>query len=100
MGSRREGGGSSRLAGSLAFGEESAGFFGGVGFAALGLSEAYVEALIDGVTVAEQPVLCCFFGFEEVERVGDDFGRLAEAATVEFAPDAGFGGGIEGQTHG
>jgi len=93
-------GGSSRLAGRSAFGEESAGYLGRGGFTVLGLSEAFVEALVDCFLVAQQPILCCPFGFKEIERVGNEFSGLAKAATFEFALNAGFGGWIEGQAHG
>ena len=92
--------GGSRLAGRSSIGEDSAGYLGRGRFAVLGLSEAFVEALVDCFPVAQQPILCCFFGFEEIERVGDEVGGLAKTATLEFTLDAGSGGWIEGQALG
>jgi hypothetical protein len=74
--------------------------FGGVGFATLGLGEAEVEVLVEGVAIAEEPVFCGGFGFEQIEGVGEEVGGFVEAAAVEFTLDAGFGGGVEGQAHG
>jgi hypothetical protein len=90
----------SRLTRGSAFGEESACLFGGVGFATFGLGEADVQALVDAVAIAEQPIFCGGFGFQEIKGVGEEFGGFAEAAAVEFTLDAGFGGGVEGQAHG
>jgi len=66
--------GGSRLTRGSAFGEEGVGLFGGVGFAALGLGEADVEALAEGVAIPEEPVFCGGFCFEEIEGVGEEFG--------------------------
>jgi hypothetical protein len=88
--------GRSRLARGSAFGEEGAGLFGGEGFAALGLGEGGVEVVVEGVTVAEDAVLCCGFGFGEIEGVGEELGGFAEAGGGEFALEAGFGGGLVG----
>jgi hypothetical protein len=74
--------------------------FGGVGFATFGLGEADVQALVDAVAIAEQPIFCGGFGFQEIKGVGEELGGFAEAAAVEFTLDAGFGGGVEGQAHG
>jgi len=82
-------------AGISAVGEVGAGLFGREGFTALGLGEGDVEVPVEGVTIAEEPVLCCGFGFEEMESIGEELGGFAEAAAVEFAQDAGFGGAIE-----
>jgi hypothetical protein len=41
-----------------------------------------------------------FLGLREVEGVGDDLGGFAVVATLEFAMDALFGGGVESDGRG
>jgi hypothetical protein len=41
-----------------------------------------------------------FFGFEEGDGAGDDLSRVAIVAEIDFALDALFGGGIEGEVDG
>ncbi len=65
--------------------------------AAGGLGHALLEALVDGLFVAEDPVL---LRFEQIEGAVDEFGGLAVGAARELALDALLRGGIEGEGHG
>lgn len=56
--------------------------------------------LVDGFAIAEEPVLSCLLGFDEVEGVCDQLGGLGVTASGELALDALFGGGIEVERHG
>jgi len=87
--------------------EDGLGFLGRVTFATLGLGEALVERGVDGVAVAEEPVVhglidggvVAALGFEEVEEVVEEGVGLAEVSGLELALEALFGGGSECDAH-
>jgi hypothetical protein len=81
-------------------GEEGAGLLGRVALAASCLGEGAVQACVDGLFIAEKPVLMHCLSLDEIEGVGEQFGRFAEGPAVELALDALFGGGVEGDGHG
>ncbi len=66
----------------------------GVGLAVPTLFKTEFEALVDGFAVLLQPIL---LRVEEAQGAGDDLGRRGEVATVEFALDGLFAGGIESE---
>jgi len=69
----------------------------GDAFAAIDLGHALSEPLVEGGLADFEPLL---LRFEEVEGLGDDLGGGGVVAAVEFALDALFGCGIEGDRHG
>jgi len=87
--------------------EDGLGFLGRVTFATLGLGEALVERGVDGVAVAEEPVvhglvgrgIVAALGFEEIEEVVEEGVGLAEVSGLELALEALFGGGSECDAH-
>jgi len=78
-------------------GEHGFRLFRGVAFASFLRGEALIERDVDGLAVAEEPVV---LRFNEIEGVGEKFGRLAESSAIELALDAVFKGGIERDGHG
>jgi hypothetical protein len=52
--------------GGAAFGHASTKLLFGEAFAAFGLSAAFVETLVDRFAVAEEPIVCCLLGYEEI----------------------------------
>jgi len=73
-------------------------FWGVRSFAADAI-KTLLDEPVDGHFVAEEPIFRVF-GFEQVECVGEKFGRLTEEAAFELPLDALFEDGIEGESQG
>jgi len=82
--------------GGFACGKAGAQFFAGDAFATIGLGDALFESE-DNLGAAGGEVL--FLGFEEIEGVGEEVGRLAEGSAVKLALDSLFGGGVWRDDH-
>src|ERR1017187_1029001 len=80
-----------------ALGEDLQELVAGDAFAAIDLGHAFFEPLVEGGLADLKPFL---LGLKEIESLGDDLGGGAIMAAVEFALDALFGCGIEGDRHG
>lgn len=80
-------------------GEQGAGLFRRVAFAARRLAKSAIKVGVDGLAIALKPALLSGFRCDEIERVGEQLSRLAEGAAVELALDALFQSGVEGQDH-
>lgn len=70
---------------------------GGIDFATRGLGHAFFQMLVDGLFVAQEPLL---LGFKERDCAGDDFSRITIVAEIDFTLDALFGDGIEVEVYG
>ena len=81
-------------------GEEGAGFFERIAFAASHLVECFIEIGVDCFFVAGKPVLLHCLGLNEIEGVSEQLGRLAEGPAVKLALDSLFDGCVESDGHG
>jgi hypothetical protein len=85
------------LGGKPALGEDLQELVAGNALAAIDLGHTLCEPLVEGGLADFEPFL---LGFEQVECLGDDLGGGGIVAAVEFALDALFDCGIEGDRHG
>ena len=75
-------------------GDEGAGLFRRVAFAAGCVGEAFVEVYVDSFFVAEKPIILNCLGLDEIKGVREQFGRFAEGSAVELEFDSLFDGGV------